>query len=138
MLALAGFSQNRYDVVIDEIMADPLPPTGLPSYEWIEIKNVSTASINLQGWKIGDETGLSGPLPNLVLVPDSFLIVCSNAALPALSAYGRAVAVSSFPTLDNDEETVFIQSAGGRIIHALHYTAGWYHNDLKKEGGWSL
>ena len=50
-------SQNRYDIVIDEIMADPSPQVGLPSNEWIELNNTTTFPINLQGWKISDATG---------------------------------------------------------------------------------
>src|SRR5688572_33486288 len=64
--------QNRYDVVIDEIMADQTPQIGLPSNEWIELKNISANPINLQNWRIGDATGQSGPMPNFILHPDSF------------------------------------------------------------------
>ena len=45
-----AFSQNRYDVVIDEIMADPSPQVGLPANEWIELRNISSLPVNLQGW----------------------------------------------------------------------------------------
>ncbi|MGZ8516757.1 MAG: lamin tail domain-containing protein, partial [Chitinophagaceae bacterium] len=45
-------AQNRYDVVIDEIMADPTPQIGLPNNEWLELKNTSSSAVNLQGWRI--------------------------------------------------------------------------------------
>ncbi len=132
------WSQNRYAVLISEFMADPTPVTGLPAHEWIELKNGSNSPVNLQNCRITDASGQSGPLPAITIQPDSFLIVCSSSALTTLSAYGPAVAVSSFPSLDNDGEWIALKAADGHIIHALQYNSDWYGNALKKEGGWSL
>lgn len=132
------FSQNRYDVVIDEIMADPSPQVGLPNNEWIELKNTTGAPINLQNWRIGDANGQSGPMPNFVLQPDSFVIVCTGSAVAAMSAFGTVISVTSFPSLDNDGDQLFLRAANGRTIHAVAYTSAWYQNELKKEGGWTL
>ncbi len=139
-LMIHGFlpAQNRYDVVIDEIMADPSPQVALPNNEWIELRNTTTASINLQNWRIGDATGQSGPMPNFTLQPDSFVIVCTGSAVAALSAFGTTISVTSFPSLDNDGDQLFLRAANGRIIHAVAYSSGWYQNELKKEGGWTL
>ena len=52
-----GQVANRYDIVIDELMADPAPVTGLPNNEWIELRNTSLSAINLSGWRIGDAGG---------------------------------------------------------------------------------
>ncbi|HNU12850.1 MAG TPA: lamin tail domain-containing protein [Chitinophagaceae bacterium] len=131
-------SQNRYDIVINEIMADPSPQVGLPNNEWIELKNTTAAPVNLQNWRIGDASGQSGPMPNFTLQPDSFVIVCTGSAVAALSAFGTTISVTSFPSLDNDGDQLFIKAANSTIIHAIAYTAGWYQNDLKKEGGWTL
>lgn len=131
-------SQNRYDIVIDEIMADPSPQVGLPSNEWIELKNTTAAPVNLQNWRIGDASGQSGPMPNFTLQPDSFVIVCTGSAVAAMSVFGTTISVTSFPSLDNDGDQLFIKAANGTIIHAIAYTSGWYQNDLKKEGGWTL
>lgn len=132
------FSQNRYDVVIDEIMADPTPLVGLPNNEWIELKNTSSIAINLQNWRIGDATGQSGPLPNFTLLPDSFVIVCTGSAVAALSAFGTTISVTSFPSLDNNGELLYLKAPNGGIIHAVNYSSAWYRNQLKKDGGWTL
>jgi hypothetical protein len=132
------FAQNRYDVVIDEIMADPTPQIGLPNNEWLELKNTTAVPINLQNWRIGDVSGQSGPLPNFTLQPDSFVIVCTGSAVAALSAFGTTISVTSFPSLDNDGDQLFLRAANGRTIHAVNYTSAWYQNEVKKDGGWTL
>ena len=131
-------AQNRYDVVIDEIMADPTPIIGLPNNEWLELKNTTTAAINLQNWRIGDATGQSGPMPNFILQPDSFVIVCTGSAVAAMSAFGNTISVTSFPSLDNDGDQLFLKAANGKTIHAVSYTSAWYRNEVKKDGGWTL
>ena len=135
---LYALAQNRYDVVIDEIMADPTPQISLPSNEWIELKNVSANPINLQNWRIGDATGQSGPMPNFVLQPDSFVIVCTGSAVAAMQLYGRVISVTSFPSLDNEGDQLFLRSSTGLTIHAVSYAASWYQNAVKSDGGWTL
>lgn len=131
-------AQNRYDIVIDELMADPSPQIGLPDNEWLELKNTSAFPINLQNWRVGDATGQSGPMPNFILQPDSFVIVCTGSAVAVMSAFGTTVSVTSFPSLDNDGDQLFLKAADGRIIHAVAYLSSWYQNEVKKEGGWTL
>ena len=140
LLLLSSYihAQNRYDVVIDEIMADPTPIIGLPNNEWLELKNTTTAAINLQNWRIGDATGQSGPMPNFILQPDSFVIVCTGSAVAAMSAFGNTISVTSFPSLDNDGDQLFLKAANGKTIHAVSYTSAWYRNEVKKDGGWTL
>jgi len=133
-----AFNQNRYDVIIDEIMADPSPPIGLPNNEWIELKNTSDHPISLLGWRVGDAGGQSGPMPDFSLQPDSFVIVCSSNAVMAMSAFGATISVTSFPSFDNDGDLVFLITSNHTTIHAVAYSGAWYQNDLKKEGGWSL
>jgi hypothetical protein len=138
LLPACLYAQNRYDVVIDEIMADPTPQVGLPNNEWLELKNTTAAPINLQNWRIGDATGQSGPLPNFTLQPDSFVIVCTGSAVAAMSAFGTTISVTSFPSLDNDGDQLFLRAANGRTIHAVSYSLSWYQNEVKKDGGWTL
>jgi hypothetical protein len=138
MIPAVAATQNRYDIVIDELMADPAPPIGLPNYEWLELKNTTSVPISLQNWRIGDASGQSGPLPNFTLQPDSFVIVCAGTAVAAMSAFGTTISVTSFPSLDNEGDQLFLRAANGRTIHAVSYTAAWYQNELKRDGGWTL
>ena len=129
---------NRYDIVIDELMADPTPPVGLANNEWIELRNVSVSTFNLQGWKIGDATSQSGAMPNYNLKADSFVIVCTASAVAAMSVYGPTIAVTGFPSLDNTGDVIYLRSPQNKIIHAVSYTDKWYQNELKAGGGWTL
>lgn len=138
MTTFSFYIPQRYDVLIDEVMADPTPQVGLPNNEWVELKNTSIFPINLKEWRLSDLTGTSGPLPDFVLQPDSFLIVCSASALSNLSSFGTALSVANFPSLDNDGDLILIADANGKIIHPVQYVADWYPNELKKDGGWSL
>jgi len=131
-------AQNRYDIVIDEIMADPTPQVSLPSNEWIELKNVSATPINLLNWRIGDASGQSGLMPAFILQPDSFVIVCTGSAITAMQVYGSVISVTSFPSLDNNGDQLFLKSNTGEIIHAVAYSSSWYQNAVKSDGGWTL
>ncbi|MEO6668173.1 MAG: lamin tail domain-containing protein [Ferruginibacter sp.] len=129
---------QQYDVVIDELMADPDPQVGLPNLEWLELRNTSSADINLLGWTLGKPTGVSGPMPSYNLKKDSFVIVCTSSAVAALSVYGNVISVTSFPSIGNTGDLIYLSSAAGTIIHSVNYTDDWYQNQLKADGGWTL
>lgn len=133
------YTAQRYDVVIDEIMADPDPAVGLPSgKEWIELKNTSAFPIEITGWKIGDGSSISGAFPALILQPDSFVIVCSSGSLAEMKNYGNAISVTSFPALSNDGKQLTLYNNNGVVIHSVYYTDKWYQNGIKANGGWTL
>ena len=132
------FVPFQYDIVIDEIMADPTPVVGLPTNEWIELKNTTTFDINLQNYKLGKSTGESGPMPSYILPAGGYVIVCTGSAVAAMSTYGPTIAVTSFPALNNDADKIYLRAPQGTIIHSVNYTIDWYKNELKKDGGWTL
>lgn len=132
------YTAQQYDIVIDEIMADPTPQVGLPNTEWIELKNTSSFTLNIKGWRLADITATSGAFPTFILQPDSFVIVCSSSSQASLFPFGNTVSVTSFPSLDNDHDLISLQDANGKTIHAIEYSSTWYPNELKKGGGWTL
>ncbi len=132
------FTAIQYDIVIDELMADPSPVVALPDLEWLELRNTTAFNINLLGWRLGKATGESGTMPSYILKPDSFVIVCTSSAVAALSALGPTISVTSFPSLNNAGDLIYLKSVQGTIIHSVNYTDAWYQNELKKDGGWTL
>jgi hypothetical protein len=132
------FTATQYDVVIDEIMADPTPVTGLPDAEWIELKNTTAFDINLQGWSLGKAGSQSGPMPAFILKADSFVVVTTGSAVTLLAPFGPAISVGSFPSLNNTGDLLYLRSPQGIIVHAVEYADSWYRNELKKAGGWTL
>lgn len=131
-------SARRFDLLITEIMADPTPAVGLPHAEYIEIKNVSATSYNLQGWRLSDATGTALINTAFVLPPDSAVILCANSNVAQFVPFGPTIGVTSFPSLDNDGELLVLRSPQHAVIHAVEYNSSWYANAVKQEGGWSL
>lgn len=131
-------SSNKYDLIIDEIMADPSPPVNLPDAEYVEIKNISDQTINLAGYRLQTNNAISAPFPDYDIPAGSFLILCSNSNLDALSAYGNALGIPSFPALTNTGTTLSLISNDNRLVHAVRYNMDAYQNTIKADGGWSL
>jgi hypothetical protein len=119
-------------------MADPTPLVALPDAEWIELRNTAGFDINLQNWRIGKPSGQSGAMPSYLLKKDSFVIVCTGSAVAALSQFGPTISVTSFPSLGNTGDLLYLRSPEGNIIHSVNYSDAWYQNELKQQGGWTL
>ena len=132
----AYYKPSAFDVLINEIMADPDPPVNLPNFEYVELFNRSSYPINLEGWTLmlgsskKDLTGIS-------MQPGTFLILADEDARPALESYGAFAGFKSFAVTNTSGDIVLLD-AGGHMIHNVSYTDDWYHDNYKKEGGWSL
>lgn len=130
---------QRYDVVFNEVMADPSPYVGIPEFEYTELYNRTNIPINVKDWKFtyGSTTKL---LPDAVILPDSFMVLTTDDAFIYLQGYGNVVQVEGLSTtaLTNDGQTLLLQDSTGNIIHTLVYSIDWYADAAKEEGGWSL
>ena len=126
----------EYDVVINEIMADPTPAVGLPEWEYIELYNTTDYVINLEGWQIqvGANDNVFG---NVILAPHAYLIVCHNDAVDELKTFGDCVGFGSF-AIGNTGSTIILIGKNGQMISRADFSNSWYHDADKKDGGWSV
>ena len=125
------------DVIISEVMADPLPSVSLPGKEYLELANMSSFSLNLKSWKLfsGDQ---SATFPDITLGPNQFLILCSPQDTALFREYGSVSGLKQFPALTDNGKLLCLADSSGNLIHGVEYSDGWYGNELKSQGGWSL
>lgn len=127
---------NPFDVVINEIMADPDPVVGLPSAEYIELFNKSEFPISLQGWNL--TAGSSNSVLGCVTIPSkSFVLVVDDSNEGLLSDYGSEAVASSL-SLTNDGSTIVLRNNQSSVISSINYSIDWYKSTIKNSGGWSL
>ena len=108
----------QFDVVINEIIADPSPIVGLPDAEFVELHNTTNYNISTNGWTFEHGTTVRN-LPNVVIPADSFLVITNSAALADLSIYGNVAAVPNLSStaITNSGTTLTIKDNNGQIIH---------------------
>ena len=135
-LGFLFFEVAPYDVIINEIMADPTPVVDLPEYEYLELFNTLPHSVNLKDWKlqIGSSEKVFG---NISVEAGGYLILAKENAANSFEPYGDFYGFSSF-SLTNSGQDLILFSKEGIEISAVSYTDEWYKNYEKQDGGWSI
>lgn len=127
-----------FDLVFNEIMADPSPAIDLPDAEYIELYNRSNKTFRTENWNlvVGSSTYL---LPDTVIMPSSFTIICAKTVETSFRKYGLTLGLfTSSTTLNNTGQALYLYNSENQMISWLEYSDNWYNNDYKAEGGWSL
>jgi hypothetical protein len=129
MAVLRAFVHAAPGVVrINEVMY--APTVGGP--EWVELTNISSDTVGLDGWTIGNRNLSSRyTLPTgTVLVPDHYLVVVKDTA-GLRNAFGTAfqgaTQVSSLPTFlwSNGGDAVVLRDPEGSMMDSLFYQPSW-------------
>ena len=130
------YEASEYDIVINEIMADPNPVVGLPEWEFVELYNTTEFGIDLKDWQIqiGSNDNTFG---SFVLAPHSYVILCHNDAVAELRQYGDCIGFSSF-SVGNTSSAMYLYSKVGTLISRVSFSNAWYHDPDKANGGWSV
>ena len=125
------------DIVISEIMADPVPSVSLPEKEYIEILNRADTSFDFTGWKLLADDEIYS-FPPKIIKPHEMMILCHRNDALDLSKYGTTCGFNSFPNLNDRGKKICILDSEGKLINGVEYSSDWYGDVLKSEGGWSL
>ena len=130
------YEASEYDIVINEIMADPNPVVGLPEWEYVELYNITDFGIDLKDWmmKIGSNENTFG---TCVIPPHGYLILCHQDAVVELRQYGDCVGFGSF-SVGNTSSVMYLFSKSGATISQVNFNNTWYHDPDKANGGWSV
>jgi len=133
---LSFYKIRRNDILISEIMADPLPAVSLPPYEYLELHNRKNFPVELSGWKIRIGSTLKS-LPDIVLQAGGSCILIDEDAAASFTAYQDVYRLSSLSITDAGQELA-LYNRYGEIIHYVAFKNWWHSGDIKREGGWSL
>ncbi|KAB2858829.1 MAG: lamin tail domain-containing protein, partial [Flavobacteriales bacterium] len=128
---------NYRDVVINEIHADPTPQVGLPDAEFVELYNASSNAYNLSGWKFVNTTTVK-LLPNYILAPNSYVILCNSTDTALYSSFGSVIGISSFTALANGGDSLTLLDNNNVLLDLVAYNISWYQDAVKDDGGYSL
>ena len=117
------------DLVISEIMYNPDGPTlGIDDrYEWIELCNIGSAPLQLDGMMLSDG-GNQLFLESYTLDP-MFRVVVAADELSFTEAYGTGIAIvpwdGVWTKLSNSSDTLLLYSSSGGVLDELVYSDTW-------------
>jgi len=131
------YHPKRFDVVIAELLADPMPSMGLPESEFLELYNRTEYDLDLSGWslQVNDKKNV---LPDFSVATREYLTLVPDTYADEWNAYQSVLCVDRWPALTNEKSKVVLWDERGFIIDALDYDRDQVIGEpFKQEGGWS-
>lgn len=125
-----------FDVVINEIMADPDPPRGLPEFEYIELFNTTSSYLRMNQWKLTIGSS-EKQLPDIIIEPYEYIIITDDEVVDLFGIMARSFGFSGLG-LTNSGTTIKLINEENVLMSSVDYSDDWYLDDDKAEGGWSL
>ncbi len=130
-----AFAQGYNSIVVSEIMANPNPPVGLPTVEYLELYNRSENAIPLKNWKL-TIGARSATFPDSVILPGEYVLICNKTNADHLLGFGKIIPLSTF-SLPNDGGTISIYKPGNSLVFSITYENSWWPSD-KSTGGYAI
>lgn len=128
---------QKNDIVINEIMADPIPSAGLPEYEYIELYNPNSYPLNLKNWELQINSRTKS-FESYTINSNEYLILCDDEVAEVFSKYGETYSFSGLPALNNSGAVITLKDSSQRTINSVSYNDDWYQDEERENGGFSL
>lgn len=128
---------EEFDILINELMADPTPQIALPNAEFIELYHNGIGTLDLADYDIRIGTSRR-PLPSYNFLTDTYVIICDVDDVELFESFGEVLGVLNFPALSNSGTNVAVVNKFEDVIHEIEYDLSWYRDTEKDNGGWSL
>jgi len=134
---MPGFPQTNhaFDVLITEVMFDPVPAVGMGGYEYIELYNAGEDTVNLANWiwQVGSKSSM---LTEYKLSPGACVLLLPPNIIPKQEI--KFLNLNKWQILSNSGQYLALKEPDGMLIHFMEYSPGLYIDALKRDGGWSL
>lgn len=113
---------KKSDIVINEIMYAPVGDEP----EWIELYNRSDRDLNLNNWKLGDNTALENlSVDDFIIPPGEYLVISSESNITNFYEIPSKIIFASLPSLNNSGDDVKLKDNLNRLIDSLKYSPAW-------------
>ncbi|AFL83395.1 hypothetical protein Belba_0742 [Belliella baltica DSM 15883] len=133
----AAKSLSFKNLIINEIMPAPRAGNSLPNVEYVELFNPSDNPIALGGFQLANSRRTT-TLPNEVILPLEYVILCPRTQISQFTNYGRVMGLTNWPTLLNAADQIKLFDDGGFVIDSLNYTTASFGGSSFASGGYSL
>lgn len=117
------------DIVISEVLYDPLQSGVDAPYEWLELQNTTSYPLTLAGWSLEDNAKQDA-IPSLVIPPAGLAVVAASPDFYGdFPDYEGAIVFIEDGELgnglSNDGDRLILRDGAGKIIDALSYGADY-------------
>jgi hypothetical protein len=116
---------------VTELMYNPPAGAGFPTqnFEFIEVKNVSSSPLNLNGYTVSNGIVFTFPA-DVTLSPGAYGVIAHDTAA-FQSRYGSGPGITllgqfTSGSLDNDGETVALSNGFAQVVQSFAYDDAWY------------
>ena len=124
LISTFGFSQSTGDIIITEIMINPLAVSDTNG-EWFEVYNTTTIAIDMNGWIIKDLGTNNHTINTSLIVPaEGFAVLARSGTVTNGGAPTNYIITSSFGVANSEDEVILqLPTPSSVIIDQVNYSA---------------